>query len=300
MVIKNKIIKYIKTPKLFIVYIASKGMLKWLSDEQYIKLIYWANFGKKLNMQNPITFNEKLQWLKINNRKDEYTAMVDKFLVKKYVSEKIGEEYIIPTLGVWNKFEDIDFDKLPNKFVLKSTHDSGGVVICKDKNELNIVKTKKIIESSLRREYFWWGREWPYKQVEPRIIAEEYISTDSDELKDYKIHCFNGVPKIILVCSNRYSNEGLREDFFDIEWNHLSLKRPKYPNADIIPEHPKNLNLMLELATIISKGISFSRIDFYEVSGQVLFGEITFFPASGFEMFNSSEWDEKLGSWINL
>lgn len=300
MAIKNKIIKYIKNPKLIILYIASKGMLKWLPDEQYIKLIYWVNFGKKLNLEKPRTFNEKLQWLKINDRKYEYITMVDKFLVKEYVSEKIGEEYIIPTLGVWDKFEDIDFNKLPDKFVLKCTHDSGGVVICNDKSEFNIEKACQKIKNSLKKEYFSWGREWPYKHVKPRIIAEKHICPDKYELQDYKIHCFDGVPKMILVCSGRYSKDGLREDFFDIEWNHLNLERPKHPNADLTPKQPVNLDLMLELATIMSEGIPFSRIDFYEVSGNVLFGEITFFPASGFEMFKPIEWDKRLGNWITI
>lgn len=300
MTIKSKISKYIKNPKLFILYIASKGMLKWLPDECYIKLIYWVNFGKKLNIKNPITFNEKLQWLKINDRKNEYIEMVDKFLVKEYASKKIGPKYIIPTLGVWDKFEDIDFDKLPNKFVLKCTHDSGGVVICNDKSQFNIEKACRKIKKSLKKEYFWWGREWPYKYVKPKIIAEKYICSDKEGLKDYKIHCFHGAPKIILVCSERHSKEGLREDFFDIKWNHLSLERPKHPNADLIPKQPKNLQLMLELATIMSEAIPFSRIDFYEVEGNVLFGEITFFPASGFEKFKPNEWDTRLGDWITI
>lgn len=300
MEIKNKIIKYIKNPRLIMVYMASKGVLKWLPDENYIKLLYKANFGYELDLETPITFNEKLQWLKINNRKVEYIKMVDKFLVKKYVSDKIGKQYVIPTLGVWDNFEDIDFNKLPNRFVLKCTHDSGGLVICKDKKRLNIDKISQKLRQSLKREYFSWGREWPYKDVKPRIIAEEYIACDGHELQDYKIHCFNGVPKIILVCSERYSKNGLKEDFFDTEWNHLDLKRPKYPNSSITPKKPMNLNLMLELATVLAEDIPFSRIDFYEVSGRVLFGEITFFPASGFEKFNSNEWDTRLGSWISI
>ena len=191
MEIKNKIIKYIKNPRLIMVYMASKGVLKWLPDENYIKLLYKANFGYELDLETPITFNEKLQWLKINNRKVEYIKMVDKFLVKKYVSDKIGKQYVIPTLGVWDNFEDIDFNKLPNRFVLKCTHDSGGLVICKDKKRLNIDKISQKLRQSLKREYFSWGREWPYKDVKPRIIAEEYIACDGHELQDYKIHCFN-------------------------------------------------------------------------------------------------------------
>ncbi len=270
-------------------------------DETYLKLKWRLRFGEPLNLDNPQTFNEKLQWLKLHDRKPEYTRMVDKYEAKKYVAEKIGEEYIIPTLGVWDSFDDIDFNSLPNQFVLKCTHDSGGLVICKDKSTLDMEATRKKLEKCLKRDYYIQSREWPYKNVKPRIIAEKYMEEKGGgELKDYKLHCFNGEPKMTLVCSDRFAEEGLCEDFFDNDWGHLPTRRPTHPNAPHDIACPKNFELMKELAKQLSKNIPFVRVDFYEIDGRVYFGELTFFPMSGMGVFVPNEWDLKLGEWMNI
>lgn len=281
--------------------IAAKGLLNWMPDEAYLKLRYRASLGKKLNLNNPTSFNEKIQWLNLFDRNPEYTKMVDKFEVKKYVADIIGEEYIVPTLGIWETFNGIDFDGLPNQFVLKCTHDSGGLVICKDKGNLDIEAARRKIEKFLRVNYFKWGREWPYKHVKPRIIAEQYIDSGDDSgIIDYKIHNFNGVPKIILVCSERFSASGLKEDFFDHNWNHLELCRPSHPNSSNIIEKPKSFDKMIEFSRILAKDIPFVRTDFYEVNGKLYFGELTFYPASGLEAFSPDYWDNILGSWLTI
>lgn len=272
-------------------------LTKLIPDSLYLKHRFKKNMGYKLDLKHPTTFNEKIQWLKLHDRKPEYTTMVDKYAAKEYVSERVGSEYIIPTLGVWNHFDDIDFDKLPNQFVLKCTHDSGGLVICKDKSQLNLTAAKEKLEASLKHNYYWSGREWPYKNVPPRIIAEQYMA---DDLRDYKMFCFDGAPRMTLVCSERFTEEGLKEDFYDEAWNHLSIRRPGHENASFRVERPKQYELMKTLAEKLSEKIPFSRIDFYEIDEKVYFGEITFYPASGFEGFTPDEWDLKLGNWIKL
>ena len=274
-----------------------EALKHYIPDSIYLKIIFKKIMHKSLNLDNPQTFNEKLQWLKLYDRKPEYTTMVDKYAVKKYVADIIGEEYIIPTLGVWNHFDEIDFDKLPNQFVLKCTHDSGGLVICKDKAILDKVAAKKKLETSLKNNYYWGGREWPYKNVKPRIIAEKYMA---DDLCDYKLFCFDGVPRLTLVCSERFTKDGLKEDFYDEAWNHLNLQRPAHGNVLLPIARPKQYELMKELAAKLSEKIPFVRIDFYEIHNNVYFGEITFYPASGFEGFKPEEWDLKLGEWIQL
>lgn len=275
---------------------------KNISDEKFLKLKFYAYMGKKLNLENPKTYNEKLQWLKLYNRKSEYTMMVDKYLVRDYIKEELGEEYLIPLLGVWENPDEIDFDTLPDKFVLKCNHNSGrGMYICKDKSKMDIEQVKVGLRAGLAQDYFLQSREWPYKDVPRKIIAEQFmVDKDDKELKDYKFFCFNGKPEVILVCSERFSKGGLRENFYDTSWNLLPMKRPAHPNSDeeILP--PQNLKQMLEFAKKLSKETPFSRIDFYDINGRIYFGEITFFPASGFEAFEPEEWDYKLGSWITL
>lgn len=303
----NKIVKAIKNPRQIFIHLVwnlqIRGFFDSWDDEYYLKFIYWLNHGKKLNLDKPRTFNEKLQWLKLNDRNPNYTIMVDKYKVKEYVANIIGSEYIIPTLGIWEQFDDIDFELLPNQFVLKCTHDSGGVVICKNKNKLDINEARKIIEKSLNTNYYLYGREWPYKNVKPRIIAEVFMSNENktfNELSDYKVHCFNGQPKIILVCTERHAKSGLKEDFYNIEWRHLDMARPKHLNSTKRQEKPKNYKKMLEISKILANNIPFSRIDFYEVEGKLYFGEITLYPASGLAGFIPKEWDTILGDWIEL
>lgn len=270
---------------------------RFIPDPFYIKRKFRRTMGYSLNLNNPKTFNEKLQWLKIYNKNPKYTMMVDKYTAKKYVANTIGQEYIISTIGIWEKFKNIDFDLLPAQFVLKCTHDSGGLVICQNKDKLDISATKKKIERSLRNNYYWSGREWPYKDVKPRIIAEKYIG---DNLRDYKLFCFNGIPRITLVCSERFMSSGLKEDFYDESWNHLDIQRPNHGNATSPIQRPNQYELMKILAAELSRDIPFVRIDFYEINGKVYFGEMTFYPASGFEGFIPEEWDMKLGEWLKL
>lgn len=281
-------------------YLAGLGKYDRLDDATFLKKLFECKMGKKLNLTNPQTFNEKLQWLKLHDRKPEYTMMVDKYAVKKYVADIIGEEYIIPTLGVWEHFDEINFENLPNQFVLKCTHDSGGLVICKDKSKLDILSAKKKIERSLRRNYYWSGREWPYKNVKPRIIAEPYMEDKkTHELIDYKFMCFNGDIKCIFTCSERFSADGLKVTFFDKEWNVMPFER-HYPASKNIPKKPKKFNEMMMFAEKLSQNIPFVRADFYEINNKVLFGELTFFPGNGLEEFTPEEWDYKLGSWLKL
>lgn len=294
-----KIIKYFfnsKYRKLINLY---RGKYDYLNDEEYLKLKYKLVMGKELNLDNPKTFNEKLQWLKLYDRNSNYIKMVDKYEVKKYVSDILGQEYIIPTLGVWDKFDQIDFDKLPNQFVLKCTHDSGGIVICKNKDVFDKKQAQKIIEKSLSRNYFKSGREWPYKYVKPRIIAEKLLEDSSGDLKDYKLMCFNGKVKLTFVCSDRFSNKGLKVTFFDNEWNKLPFIR-KYPSDNNIIKKPEKFNKMIELAEKLAVNIPFVRVDFYELDKIIYFGELTFFPGSGLEKFSPDKWDYILGDFINL
>lgn len=294
----NKIIKIIKNPKMIIKYLMDKNFFFFLGDKAYLKLRYKLITGKKLNLENPKTYNEKLQWLKLNDRNPEYTKMVDKYEVKKYVANIIGEEYIIPTLGIWDKFEDIEFDKLPNQFVLKCTHDSGGIIICKDKNKLDIEKARKKINKCLKNNFYYHAREWPYKNIKPRIIAEQYMVDESGtEIKDYKFFCFNGKAKVILVCSNRFVK--LKETFLDENWNIIDVVEGGHEREEKI-EKPFNHSEMVKLSERLAQNIDFVRIDFYEINKKVYFGEITFYPASGIERFKPEEYDMKLGDMLKL
>lgn len=281
-------------------YILSTVIGKQMSDTLYLKCMYSIRLGKKLNLKNPKTFNEKLQWLKLHDRNPLYTTMVDKYAAKKYVADKIGEEYIIPTLGVWDKFDDIDFDSLPNQFVLKCTHDSGGLVICKDKDVLDREYAKQKIEKSLKKNYYYRSREWPYKNVKPRIIAEKFMNDDkNDELIDYKMMCFHSKVKATFTCTGRRSKNGLRVTFYDTDWNRLPFER-HYPASDVDIEKPKNYQEMVELAEKLSENISFVRVDFYEIQGKVYFGEMTFYPGGGFEEFTPDTWDYEFGKMLKL
>jgi len=271
-----------------------------LPDEVYLKRKFRNQAGYPLNLKSPRTFNEKLQWLKIHDRKPEYTTMVDKYEVKKYVAGIIGEEHIIPTLGVYNKFDDIDFEKLPSQFVLKCTHDSGGLAICKDKSLFNISDAKEVIRKSLGKNFFWEGREWPYKNVKPRIIAEKYMVDESgEELKDYKFFCFGGTPKFFKIDYNRYIDH--HANYYTITGELLPFDEvicPRDLSAKI--ETPENLGQMIEIAKMLSKGIPFVRVDLYNINGKIYFGEMTFYPATGMGAFEPQEWDYTLGSYIQL
>lgn len=278
-----------------------KKLSRILSDRQYIKLRFRMIFKKKLNLKNPQTYNEKLQWLKLYDRNPEYSKLVDKYEVKQNIAEKLGQEYVIPTLGVWDKFEDIDFNALPNEFVLKCTHDSGGLVICKDKSKLDFESAKKKINASLKTNYYWQEREWVYKNVKPRIIAEKYMVDESGyELKDYKFFCFNGEVKALFIAKDRNKpGEETKFDFFDENFNHLPFTNG-HPNSEPPYIKPEGFEEMKELAAKISKNIPHVRVDFYNINGKIYFGEITFFHWGGMTPFKPEEWDYKFGEWLVL
>lgn len=266
-------------------------------DAIYLKILYRFKMKKSLDLKNPQTYNEKLQWLKLYDRNPDYVKMVDKYEVKNYVKELIGDEYIIPTIGIWDKFEDIDFDSLPEQFVLKCTHDSGGLVICKDKSKLDIKEAKRKINHALKRNYYLNTREWPYKDVKPRIIAEKYMDDGSGQLKDYKFFCFNGEPKSLFIASDRGIDT--RFDFYDMDFNHLDFING-YKNSGKKISKPQGFEKMAELSRKLSKGLPQARIDFYDINGKIYFGEITFFHWSGLTPFNPEKWDYTFGEWIEL
>lgn len=276
----------------------------WPDDKSYLKLKYYFIMGRHLNLDPPITFNEKLQWLKLYNRKTEYCNYVDKYKVKEIISSLIGEKYIIKTIGVWDTPEDIDFRSLPNRFVLKTTHDGGslGVIICKDLQNFDIEYAKQKLYKSLKHSAYTYSREWPYKNVERKIIAEEYIedSTDND-LHDYKILCFNGEPKLIEFHSGRNTNIQ-HQEFYDTDWNLTDISQggPYLSNASTYPK-PECLNELLDLTRTLCKNFIHVRIDWYIINKtEIKFGEITFFDGSGFDAFVDISQDELLGSWIKL
>ncbi|ELC8380987.1 ATP-grasp fold amidoligase family protein [Clostridium perfringens] len=297
----NKLKKVLFDKDYRFLFMSGFGLFNSMSDEEYLKRKYHALMGYELNLNNPQTFNEKLQWLKLYNRQPEYTMMVDKYLVRQYISDKLGEEYLIPIIGVWDNPDEIDFEKLPNKFVLKCNHNSGlGMCICKDKTKLNIRKVKKELKKGLKQDYYMAHREWPYKDVPRKIVAEKYmVEKNSTELKDYKLMCFNGKVKCSFVCSDRFSDEGIKVTFFDINWNVMPFER-HYPKSDETITKPVNYEKMIEFAEILSKGIPFLRVDFYEIEGKLYFGELTFFPGSGFEEFTPEQVDYDIGKLINL
>ena len=270
------------------------------NPEKVVKRVFKERMGYDLDLDNPKTYNEKLQWLKLYYHDPLYTTLVDKYAVKQYVEEKIGKEYLIPTLGVWNRFKDIDFNTLPGQFVLKCTHDSGGLVICKDKLRFNIEKARETINRCLNHNFYYSGFEWPYKDVKPRIIAEQYMEdTKTKELRDYKFFCFDGVVKYLFIATDRQNREEPYFDFFDADFNYLDM-RQGHPNAPIMPEKPQCFEEMKRLAAILSKDIPQVRVDFYEVDGKVYFGEMTFFHHGGWTKFDPEEWDVIFGNEIKL
>lgn len=272
-----------------------------MPDKTYLKYMHKVLVGKKLNLKDPKTFNEKLNWLKLYNRKPEYCLFVDKYEVKKYIADTIGEQYIIPTLGIYDSFEEIDFDALPDQFVLKCTHDSGSVVICRDKSTFDKEKAREKLTKKFKSNLYWHGREWPYKNLKPRIIAEKYMEQKgSDDLVDYKFYCFSGEPKLLYVSVGLSNHETARIGFVSLDWEIMEMKRTDFKGLDELPEKPATFDKMVELSRILSKDIPFLRADFYEINGELYFGEMTFFPGAGFTKLEPAEWDLKLGSWIKL
>lgn len=270
-----------------------------MPDKEYIERYWEAHMGEKIDLDHPKTFNEKLQWLKLYDRKPIYTIMVDKIEAKKWVAEIIGKEYIIPTIGVWSDPDEIDFEKLPNQFVLKCNHNSGlGMCICRDKAKLDIEDVRKKLKEGLEQDYYLTAREWPYKDVERKILAEQLLYSQ-DELLDYKFMCFNGKHKCTFVCDGRDSESGLKVTFYDKKWEVMPFER-HYPKQNKPCRKPENYEKMIQLSEKLAENTKFLRVDFYEVNGRVFWGECTFFPGAGIEEFTPYKWDEILGDWIKL
>ena len=291
--------RFITDPQIRFGYLTRLGLFDSWTDEKFLDKKYHIVTGKRLNLEHPSSFNEKLQWLKIHDRKPVYTKMVDKYAVKDYVAERIGKEYIIPTLGVWDVFDDIDFGSLPDQFVLKCTHDSGGIYICEDKGKINLHDARRIINSSLKRNYYYEGREWPYKDVPPRIIAEKYLVDESGcELKDYKIFCFNGEPKLIQVDFGRFDVH--KRNLYTTNWKYIdaSIKYPNDPAAQI--PRPERLERMLEIAGKLSKKMPYIRVDMYSIREKIYFSELTLYHGSGMERFTPEEFEYQMGDWMEL
>lgn len=299
--IRQKLYKAITSSNWRKRYLLASRIGRILPDSLYLELRYKLVIKQKLNLKDPKSFNEKLQWLKINDRNPLYTILVDKYAVRDYIKEKIGEEYLIPLVGgPWKSVDDIPFNLLPDQFVLKATHDSGSVVICRNKEKFDIESAKRKLKKSLKNNFYYSGREWPYKNVPPQIIAEKYMVDESgEELKDYKLMCFHSEVKASFVCSDRFSKDGLKVTFYDSTWKRLPFER-HYPAGDVDIDKPKSYEEMVHIAEKLSENMKFVRIDFYEINGKVYFGEFTFYPGSGFEGFNPPEWDKKLGKWIEL
>ncbi len=280
----------------------SKGIFNFLSDKTFFKLAFWARLNQKLDLENPISLNEKIQWLKLNDRKESYAKIVDKFAVREFIKETLGEEYLVPLVGgPWNSFDEIDFDLLPNNFVLKTTHDSGGVVVVPDKSKMDKVAAKKKIVKSMKNNYFYPNREWPYKNINPQIIAEEYlVDSSGSELKDYKIICFNGKPENVMVCTGRILNQ-VKFYFFDWNWKFLPLNYGDelLPSDFSIPK-PQKLDEMRSIATKLSAGYDLIRIDLYEANNQIYFGEMTLYPDSGFDRDITKNTDLMFGKKLHL
>lgn len=295
--------RYITDSRYRFILNANFGLYDKMPDKEYLQKLFFAKMGVPLNLDNPKTFNEKLQWLKLYNRKPEYTMMVDKYLVRQYIAEKLGETYLIPLLGVWNSSNDIDFEALPNQFVLKCNHNSGlGMCICRDKSLLNYDKVKEQLEKGLKQNYYFYGREWPYANVPRKIIAEKYmVDTNQCDLADYKVFCFDGKPEYIFVHTGRFHQH--RQTVFDTKWKRLNITQAKdygAPPAEYEISEPTCLREMLELSERLSQGIPHIRADWYIIQGKLLFGELTFFDGSGFSGFDNPEDDLLIGGKIKL
>lgn len=296
----NKLLKYLKNPALVYPLATSRGLTNWVSDEAHLRLQYRTRIGERLDLEHPTGFNEKLQWLKLHDRNPLYTQLVDKYAVKEWVADRIGSQYVTQTYARWDRVEDIDISCLPNRFVLKTNHDCGGIAICRDRASFDLNAAKKKLVKHMRRNYFWGGREWPYKNVKPCVFAEEYLEADiSGDLPDYKLFHFSNGRIVTLLMTDRFTEMGLTKTFFDEEWRPLELTEGGHPRRVDMPV-PPHFGEMRTLASRLAGEFPFVRVDFYESAGRLLFGEMTFYPNSGFESFDPEEWDVELGSWLEL
>ena len=297
----NKLIKAISHPRLLAEWLFLKSHLgSGMSDEKYLRFLWRLKKGKNLNLDNPQTYNEKLQWLKLYDRKPLYTQIVDKISVKDNVSDIIGKDYIIPTIAIWDSPNEINLDVLPNRFVLKTNNgsSSAGVVVCKNKDSFDLEAAKKTLQKSLNGSVWRDMREWPYKDIVPKVFAEEFIEDPSGDLQDYKFFCFDGEVKALFIATERFSEE-VKFDFFDADFNHLDLYQVHPMSGKVIPK-PNGFDEMKAIAAKLSKGFPHVRIDLYNVNGKIYFGEITFYHHGGFAPFHPEKWDYEFGSWIRL
>ncbi len=287
-------------------YIDEEWKKKWvlnsapqLDDELFVRIMWYCRMGYEIDLSNPITFNEKLQWLKLYDKNPQYTMMADKYSVKEWVGNCIGKQYVIPTYGVYETYSDIDFESLPNCFVMKATHDSGSTVICEDKSGFDYDGVKAKFDTFLSRNKFYAEREFSYRNIKPRIIVEKYLGQSQDKITDYKLMCFDGKCQLCFTCTERNSADGLKVTFFDLDWNRLPFIR-QYPSSEKEIPKPKRWKDMIILAEKLSSHIPFVRVDFYEIGNEIYFGEMTFYPGSGYEKFTPFEWDRKIGELIKI
>ncbi|MDR1972066.1 MAG: hypothetical protein LBQ46_09105 [Treponema sp.] len=302
-VLFTKTLRYLTNPGLvpskFLLLFLESGISHIIPDKLFLALKFRVLMKKKLNLKDPQTYNEKLQWLKLYDRRPVYTVMSDKYEVRKYIAQSIGEKYLIPLLGVWDNVDEIDFDTLPEQFVLKCTHDSGSIVICHDKMSFDIHKTKTMLKKRLRRNYYYHGREWCYKNITPRIIAEKYMADESKTyLKDYKIFCFGGQPNLIEVDIDRFACH--KRNFYSPGWEYQPLENDCPTDPCIVLNKPIKLELMLSLSKYLSSGFPQLRIDWYSIDDAIYFGEFTLYDGNGFNSYKPLEWDMKLGGMVYL
>lgn len=296
-----KLRRLLENPYRVFSVLATQGKFRWLPDALFLRLMFRSQMGYWPNLNNPQTFSEKLQWLKLHHRREAYSVMADKWRVRSYIADMLGEEYLIPLLGVWDTPEEIDFAALPSRFVLKCNHNSGlGMYICRDKAAMDVQRVKQNLHRGLAEDYYGTVREWPYRDIPRKILCEQFMTDRGNELKDFKIHCFNGKAKMILVCADRFAESGMTEDFYTETWEHLPVCRPKCPNCRIPHEKPAQLEQMVQMAEKLAEGIPFLRVDFYISDGRIYFGELTFFPGSGIVPFQPESWDHTIGSWLRL
>ena len=298
----NKISKIVHNPRELGRSFMEHTAKYWIDDSLYLRLLFYFKLGYVLHLDNPKTFNEKLQWLKLFNRDPLYTKLVDKEQVKDYVESVIGSKYVIKTLAVWDRPEDIKWESLPNDFVLKTTSGGGstGVVICRDKSTIDKIEAVKKLKKSLCNSIYLLSREWPYKNLRPKILAEQLLKApDGEEIRDYKFYCFDGVPRVMLIASERFKSPHTYFDYYDMQGNHLPFCQGGLNNP-ITPEVPNNFEELKKVASLLSAGFPHVRLDLYSVNGEVYFGEYTFFDSCGFEAFNPFEWDVIMGDFLNL
>lgn len=288
--------KLITNPLQIVEILGSRRLLDWMPDSVYIKLTYRAAMHKKLHLNNPKTFNEKLQWLKCYDHDNKYSKYIDKIQAKKIVGDLIGEDHIVPTLGEWKNAREIDYDLLPDQFVLKCNHDQGSVILVTDKNNFDKESGARFLNLRLRSNWYYGTREYGYKNIPPMIFAEKFLQED---IIDYKFYCFHGEP-LFLYCGRGLTiDHSLKIDFYDLAWKRMPFYRTDYERLGEV-EKPVNLNTMADIARLLSKDFKFVRVDLFDVKGQVYFSELTFCPASGFMPFVPEEFDTIVGEWLDL